>query len=62
MDYSDIVKPSKFTNEGYLHELTKHRRQHDPVPYIESGTYKPFWLVTNSLVVSNDIFMAHPFV
>lgn len=46
MDYADIVKPSTFANEGYLHALTRHMRQHDPVPYIESGTYKPFWLVT----------------
>ena len=46
MDYIDIVKPSTFADESYLHALTKHMRQHDPVPYIESGTYKPFWLVT----------------
>ncbi|MBL6691870.1 MAG: cytochrome P450 [Pseudomonadales bacterium] len=46
MDYIDIVKPSTFADESYLRTLTKHMRQHDPVPYIESGTYKPFWLVT----------------
>ena len=46
MDYSDIVKPSTFANEPYLYELTKDMRRNDPLPYIETSTYKPFWLVT----------------
>ncbi len=46
MDYSDIVKPSTFANETYFHKLAKDMRSNDPVPYIESSSYKPFWLLT----------------
>ena len=41
MDYSDIVKPSTFANETYFHKLAKDMRSNDPVPYIESSSYKP---------------------
>jgi len=46
VDYSDIVKPATFADEPYLHKLMKDMRRNDPVPYIESTTHKPFWLIT----------------
>ena len=46
MDYRDLVKPSTFANDAYFQELTAHMRTHDPLPYIETDTHRPFWVCT----------------
>ena len=46
MDYRDLLSPATFADEPYLHELTAHMRAHDPLPFIETDTYKPLWVCT----------------
>ena len=46
MDYSDLVKPTTVADDDYFQALTAHMRTHDPVPFIESETHKPFWVAT----------------
>ena len=46
MDYRELLKPSTFANDAYFHELTTHMRAHDPLPYIETDTYRPLWVCT----------------
>lgn len=40
MNYRDLLKPATFANDAYFHELAAHTRAHDPLPYIESDTYR----------------------
>ncbi len=46
MNYADLVKPATVADDQYFQALTGHMRAHDPVPWIESDTHKPFWVAT----------------
>ena len=46
MDYRDLLNPATFADEPFFHALTTHMRTHDPLPFIETETYKPLWVCT----------------
>lgn len=46
MDLTEIVRPELYADEGRLHALLGHMRQHEPVAWIETETHRPFFAVT----------------
>jgi cytochrome P450 len=62
MNYADLVKPDTVADDQYFQALTGHMRAHDPVPFIESDTHKPFWVATKHADIieierQNELFL-----
>ena len=45
MDYSAICNPRTYGMVDTLHELLSHMRKNDPVTYIETEGFRPFWAI-----------------
>jgi cytochrome P450 len=41
-----FVDPDAYADEARFHDACDHLRRHDPIPWVESEGYRPFWAIT----------------
>ena len=63
--YEKIAYPETYTNEDELHNILKSMRENDPVCWLETENYRPFWAITkhsdiSDIELKNDFFINHP--
>lgn len=60
-----LADPSAYADEPRLHAALAHLRAHNPVPWVDSPPYRPFWAITKHADVleierANDLWINAP--